>query len=193
MRITRIQNAERQHPHRLQNHTSIRWLHRLPCHLYARGQLPPLPCLGNTFEFARELRNVDYFGLGPVENYPDRQSAALLGQWQSAVDKQYFHYARPQESGNHCATRWLRLTDEQGHGWLIETLGEPFSFSALPYSVGQLYSTAHDSELRTEDRVFLNLDAAVMGLGNSSCGPGVLTKYAIPAVPHTLHVRFTPL
>ncbi|MCR4853708.1 MAG: beta-galactosidase [Prevotella sp.] len=157
------------------------------------GQLPPLPCLGNTFEFACELRNVAYFGLGPVENYPDRQSAALLGQWQSTVDKQYFHYARPQESGNHGATRWLRLTDDQGHGWLIETLGEPFSFSALPYSVGQLYSTAHDSELRTEDRVFLNLDAAVMGLGNSSCGPGVLTKYAIPAVPHTLHVRFTPL
>jgi len=36
----------------------------------------------------------------------------------------------------------------------------------------------------------LNLDAAVLGLGNSSCGPGVLKKYAIEKVPHTLHVRF---
>ena len=37
------------------------------------------------------------------------------------------------------------------------------------------------------------LDAAVMGLGNSSCGPGVLKKYAIEKVPHTLRVRISPL
>jgi beta-galactosidase len=68
-----------------------------------------------------------------------------------------------------------------------------FSFSALPYSVQQLYNATHDYELKEEDCVWLNLDCAVMGLGNSSCGPGVLTKYAIPQRPHTLRLRFTPL
>ena len=32
-----------------------------------------------------------------------------------------------------------------------------------------------------------------MGLGNSSCGPGVLERYAIPMQPHTLHVRILAL
>ena len=157
------------------------------------GQLPPLPCVGNTFQLVAEMKNLEYFGLGPVENYPDRRSAALLGRWQSDVGEQYFHYAHPQESGNHGGTYWLTLTDDAGRGWLIETLGEPFSFSALPYSVHQLYRKAHDADLHPEHFVFLNIDAAVMGLGNSSCGPGVLQKYAISSGKKTLRLRFTPI
>ena len=33
--------------------------------------------------------------------------------------------------------------------------------------------------LQPEPYVYVHLDAAVMGLGNSSCGPGVLKKYTI--------------
>ena len=157
------------------------------------GQLPPLPCLGNTFTLIPEFNHLEYFGLGPVENYPDRRSAALLGRWQSTVGEQYFHYARPQESGNHGDTRWLTLTDETDRGWLIETLEEPFSFSVLPYSIGQLSRKSHDADLRAEPMIYLNIDAAVMGLGNSSCGPGVLQKYAISSGKHTLRLRFTPI
>ena len=70
---------------------------------------------------------------------------------------------------------------------------QPFSFSALPYSIAQLSTTAHDCDLETGNNVYLNIDAAVMGIGNSSCGPGVLTKYTIPQKQHTLHLRFTKL
>jgi beta-galactosidase len=35
------------------------------------------------------------------------------------------------------------------------------------------------------------MDAAVLGLGNSSCGPGVLKKYAIEKKEHTLHIRIS--
>ena len=39
----------------------------------------------------------------------------------------------------------------------------------------------------------LNTGAAVLGLGNSSCGPGVLKKYAIDKKQeHVLKVRFQP-
>ena len=47
--------------------------------------------------------------------------------------------------------------------------------------------------LKVEDHVYLNINAAVMGLGNSSCGPGVLTKYAIKQQPYSLHLRFTKI
>ena len=166
----------------------------------------------------KELKNIEYLGRGPWDNYPDRHAAALVDVYKSTVSEQYVHYPRPQDSGNHDDVQWLKITDDKGHGWLIEplpseegtsgskmkglqgnhnstlyTLHSTFSFSALPYSVQQLYNATHDYELKEEDCVWLNLDCAVMGLGNSSCGPGVLTKYAIPQRPHTLRLRFTPL
>jgi len=162
------------------------------------GQLPPLPCLGITLKLPKELKNIEYLGRGPWDNYPDRHASALVDIYKSTVSEQYVHYPRPQDSGNHDDVQWLKITDDKGHGWLIEPLpsggaGVGFSFSALPYSVQQLYNATHDYELKEEDCVWLNLDCAVMGLGNSSCGPGVLTKYAIPQRPHTLRLRFTPL
>ena len=162
------------------------------------GHLPPLPCLGITLKLPKELKNIEYLGRGPWDNYPDRHASALVDIYKSTVSEQYVHYPRPQDSGNHDDVQWLKITDDKGHGWLIEPLpsggaGVGFSFSALPYSVQQLYHATHDYELKEEDCVWLNLDCAVMGLGNSSCGPGVLTKYAIPQRPHTLRLRFTPL
>ena len=162
------------------------------------GQLPPLPCLGITLKLPKELKNIEYMGRGPWDNYPDRHASALVDVYKSTVVEQYVHFPRPQDSGNHDDVQWLKITDDKGHGWLIESLpsdgeGEVFSFSALPYSVQQLYDATHDYELKEEDCVWLNLDCAVMGLGNSSCGPGVLTKYTIPQRPHTLRLRFTPL
>ncbi len=156
------------------------------------GQLPTLPCLGSTFTLPRETTHLRWYGMGPLDNYPDRLEAASIGMWQGTVDGQYVHYPRPQDSGGHELVAYLAIGDETGDAWEITAQdGKPFSFSLLPYSTGQLYGAAHDCELEKEDFVFLNIDAAVMGLGNSSCGPGVLAKYAIPQEPHTLHLRFT--
>ena len=154
------------------------------------GSLPPLPCLGTTLVLPKTLTNLAYFGRGPMDNYPDRHSASTIGLWHSTVSEQYVHYPRPQDSGNHDDTALLELTDAKGRGWRVSCIDSPFSFSVLPYSVEQIYTTTHDCDLVEDaEHIYLNLDAAVMGLGNSSCGPGVLKKYAIPQQPHTLHVR----
>jgi beta-galactosidase len=154
------------------------------------GELPPLPCLGITIALPKTLRHLRYFGRGPWDNYPDRHASTTINTWESTVDEQYVHYPRPQDSGNHDDTYWLELTDDTGQGLRVSTLdGQPFSFAALPYSVQHLYETAHDCDLREDpDHVYLNIDCAVMGLGNSSCGPGVLSRYAIPQRTHTLHI-----
>ena len=158
------------------------------------GELPPLPCVGNTFVMPASYTNISWYGMGLLDTYPDRLEAAYIGRWNSTVDNQYVHYPRPQDSGNHEQVAELMLTDSKGNGWKVTTeSGEPFSFSALPYSDLQLYNTAHDCDLKVEDNVYLNINAAVMGLGNSSCGPGVLTKYAIKQQPYSLHLRFTKI
>lgn len=158
------------------------------------GELPPLPCMGNTFVLPRSLQNVSWYGMGPLDTYPDRLEAASIGLWNSTVDRQYVHYPRPQDNGNHEQTAVLTLTDGKSKGWTITAEdNKTFSFSVLPYSITQLYNTKHDCDLTMEDNVYLNIDAAVMGLGNSSCGPGVLTKYTIPQKEHKLHIRFTKI
>ena len=162
--------------------------------LTPQGALPPLPCMGITLTLPRSLHCLTYYGRGPSDNYPDRHEAATIGLWKSTAEKEYFHYPRPQDSGNHDDTAYLTVTDDRGNGWRVDCREQPFSFSLLPYSVQHLYDTPHDCELVADaDHVFLHLDAAVMGLGNSSCGPGVLTKYAIPQKPHTLHLHLQPI
>ena len=156
-----------------------------------QGQLPSLPAMGNTFVLDKELTQLSYYGMGPYDNYPDRQEATWIGKWNNLVANEYIHYPRPQDSGNHEKTVQVQLTNSKGKGYCISAINQPFSFSALPYSVKQLCTVTHDCDLQTEDHIYLNIDAAVMGLGNSSCGPGVLAKYTIPLQPHTLHIRFT--
>lgn len=156
------------------------------------GNLPELPRLGSAWVADKSLVNFTWYGYGPYENYPDRLAASKIGLWKSTVDKQYIHYPRPQDSGNKESVVMLSLTDRKGTGVKITTLEKPFSASALPYSVDDLYKAGHDCDLQPREAVFLNLDAAVLGLGNSSCGPGVLKKYSISKTEHTLKIRFSP-
>ena len=153
------------------------------------GDLPELPRLGVSFVADAACDNVEWYGYGPMETYPDRHRSATINWWRAKAGDQYTHYPRPQDSGNLESVAVIRLTDGTGHGISVSALDKPFSASALPYSVMDIYHASHDSDLQPSGAVYLNIDTAVLGLGNSSCGPGVLKKYAIEKKPHTLHVR----
>jgi beta-galactosidase len=156
------------------------------------GTLPELPRLGIALALNPELENYVWYGEGPWENYPDRKSSALVGLWKSTVSEQAFHYPRPQETGNHEDIRYLTLKNIKGQGIQISAIDKTFSASALHFAVNDLANEAHDCNLVPRKEVILSLDFAVLGLGNSSCGPGVLKKYAIEKKEHVLHVRITP-
>ena len=152
--------------------------------------LPPLPRLGIVIELPREYELLTWYGRGPWDNYPDRKVSCPIGLWTSTVSQQYVHYPRPQDSGNHEDCTYVELKTKKGKRLRIEAIDEPFSFSALPYSAQYIASKTHDYELQEEGRTFLSIDCAVMGLGNSSCGPGVLKKYTIDKKKkHQLKIR----
>ena len=153
-----------------------------------RGSLPYLPRLGMLLRLPGRYGQVEWYGRGPDENYPDRKEACHIGWWKRAVADTYTHYPRPQDSGNHEDCTVVILRDKK-HGIRITALDKPFSFQAIPYSSTQLSTTAHDCDLQSDGYTYLHIDSAVLGLGNSSCGPGVLKKYTIdPTIPHTLHI-----
>jgi beta-galactosidase len=143
------------------------------------GTLPELPRLALEFSIDSIYKNVSWYGRGPWDSYPDRKRSALIGRWQSTVAEQYTHYPRPQDNGNHEDVSELTLSDAKGNGIRVTAVEAPFSFSVLPYTAKQLDETTHDCDLQPQQRSVLTVNAAVLGLGNSSCGPGVLKRYAI--------------
>ncbi|MBW8863704.1 MAG: DUF4981 domain-containing protein, partial [Verrucomicrobia bacterium] len=157
------------------------------------GKLPPLPRVGLVFCLNQSYENLRWYGRGPWENYSDRKASADVGVWRSTVSEQYVPYVRPQDNGNKEDVRWMELTDTNGYGIRITSEENPCSFSALHFTAGDLASVRHNYELQPRPEVILSLDAKMSGLGNSSCGPGVLEKYSVPPQAYRLHLKFSPV
>ena len=182
--------------------------------------IPLIPKFGMRMRLPAAYNQVRYYGRGPWENYPDRQSSALLGRYSQQVSEQYHYgYVRTQESGNHGGLRWLRLLDEGGNG-LEMTAAEPFAASALPLSLrdldvayldggaasrnhsGQFGAAQHSLELKAkafENRrslgtTYVHVDQAQMGVGGiNSWGEWPLKEYRIPAAPRCFRFHLRPV
>lgn len=127
-----------------------------------------LPCAADAYQAAM----VRYLGRGPFENYPDRKSGAFTGYYLQSVDAMAEKYAMPQDFGNREDVRWVSLSGSIS----VATLGEPFSFSAIPWSPAELMSAKHPQELPESSKTELGIFAAVRGLGGASCGPGPMGR-----------------
>jgi beta-galactosidase len=155
------------------------------------GRLPPLPRIGVVMHVAGGLEHLRWHGRGPHENYCDRNQAADMGVWTGTVDEQYVPYPMPQETGTKTDVQWLTLTGPDGMGLLV--VAQPsIAASALHYTADDLARAAHTYELKRRDDIILSLDARHSGLGNGSCGPGVLPCYEVPPVPCSLHLSLRP-
>jgi beta-galactosidase len=163
------------------------------CRFVPTGKLPPLPRLGVVTSLAAGFDQLDWFGRGPWESYPDRKAACDIGRYQGLVSEQATPYPRSQETGSHEDTRWTAVTDRSGKGLLVVATGEPFAFSAIPYTVADLAAVKRWVDLTPRAETILSIDAAQCGLGNSSCGPGVLERYAVLPVEHTLRFALAPV
>ena len=102
------------------------------------AQAPYLPRFGMQTAMPGEFSNIDFYGLGPDENYCDRFSSSLMGHYIQRVEDQYnYNYARPQESGTKTGLKWWKVTNDRGMGLEIRS-AESFSASALPFSTETL-------------------------------------------------------
>jgi beta-galactosidase len=141
------------------------------------GHLPVLPKLGVQMTVSGNFSNFCWYGRGPRENYPDRKTGAAISVYSSTVSEQYVPYVRPQETGNKEDVRWAALTDESGEG-LLAVAKTPLAVTALHYTAGDLDKADHIHEISPRKDVILCLDTWQYGLGNGSCGPGVIEKYS---------------
>lgn len=156
-------------------------------------ELETLPRIGLTMELPGTFGTVTWRGLGPGENYPDRQESATYGTWTRPVMAMPEPYTMPQDTGNRGGARWVAVAPEHGHGLLAWTDDE-MAIKALPYSAHDLDAAKHTWELAPGPTTVLSLDHKVAGLGSSICGPKPLDQYLVPAqeVAFTIHLRPVP-
>lgn len=148
-------------------------------------KLPTLPRFGVNFNISKQLSNVSWYGRGPLENYIDRKTSQFVGTYSSTPEQLYFAYPSPQENGNRCDTRILRVTDKSGHGiGIYRSAVQNFEWSVLPYSISDLYQTnrgtKHTVDLPNNDFYSVTIDGKNQGLGCiDSWGAHPLDQYEI--------------
>jgi Beta-galactosidase/beta-glucuronidase len=123
-----------------------------------------------------QLMNVEsdvaWQGLGPHENYPDRQSAARYDLWQRPLADLYTPYVFPTENGLRCNTTHLEYGSHRWRG--------NFHFNISRYSQQQLREASHRHLLHEEEGTWLNLDGFHMGVGgDDSWSPSVSEEYLL--------------
>jgi beta-galactosidase len=153
------------------------------------GRFPgPLPMLGVLFALPGELDQVEWFGRGPGEAYPDTGLATRVGRWFRTVADLQTPYLFPQENGRRADVRWASVTGGQGGGLWVGG-GTPFGLTVRPWTAEALDNAAHPTDLAPDGRTWLTLDAGHNGIGSASCGPGVLPRYLLPAAPARLDLE----
>ncbi|MGW2462476.1 glycoside hydrolase family 2 TIM barrel-domain containing protein [Streptomyces sp. NPDC001761] len=164
----------------------------------SRGWRTVWPRIGIRFGFPDGTAPVDgaeWFGLGPLESYPDSLRAARTGRFTAGVGDLSVGYARPQETGHRSGLRRLTLLSG-GTGVLhVEAVpdrsGRRPGFTLSRHTPQQTARAGHPFELPDSTTSHLIIDAAQHGLGSRSCGPDVRPAFALRPEARTIRLRIT--
>jgi beta-galactosidase len=158
---------------------------RIQSHVRFAADFADLPRIGLALQLSSDLKDLAWYGRGPLDNYSDRKASSMVDVYRSTVTAQYVPYIVPQEHGHKTDVRWLRLTNQDRYG-LEVTSDAVFEFNALHYTDEDLTSAQHTPELMPRPDVLLHLDHGMRGLG-TGLGMDTLPKYRLNASEY----RFT--
>ena len=159
---------------------------------------PMLPRFGLRLFLPKEMKDVTYYGLGPVESYMDKRRASWHGEFSSPVTDLHEDYIRPQENGSHYDCDYVTLSSNAGHllperkTSLTAVSGQTFSFNASVYTEEELTNKAHHYELEECGSTVLCLDYRQNGIGSNSCGPQLIEKYRLDENEFHFELRLKP-
>jgi beta-galactosidase len=134
--------------------------------LYARDWFPLsyLQKIGLKFKLSKEVSDLEWFGRGPFETYPDRKTGARTGVYHKALQEINIPYIIPQDFDNRTDVRWLVVKAANGRGLLI-TSDQLFNASIDPYE--NLDEAWYPFQLKRTSSPVLNIDHRVTGVGGT--------------------------
>ena len=137
-----------------------------------------LPRIGFALTLDKSYDKLKYYAYGPEETYSDMYLFAKKAEYENTVDKEYYHYVKPQESGSHFSADWAEISDGEN----VVRIEGMQSFSALPYSWNDLANAKHDYELPKRSKTYLSADFYMTGVGTGHCGSLPSEKCRVPHV-----------
>lgn len=144
-------------------------------------------------DVAAPVDGAQWFGLGPLECYPDSLRAARTGLFTSTIRDLSVDYARPQETGHRSELRRLTLTSGAAEVLRIRTLadtrGRRPGFTLSRHTPQQIARAEHPFELTGSTTSHLIVDAAQHGLGSRACGPDVWPEFSLRPESRTIRLR----
>jgi beta-galactosidase len=134
-------------------------------------------------------QNVQWFGQGPHQSYPDTGQGTRLGWYALTIGEMDVDYVRPQESGARSGVRSASLELDAGS---LGIAGDAFALTVRPYSQQVLDAATHREDLNSDGRSYVYMDWARDGVGTAACGPGVLEPYQLTPREVEFTVVLTP-
>jgi beta-galactosidase len=154
------------------------------------GLMPEmLPRVGMQFQLTKSFSELEWYGSGPFETYPDRKTGAKIGVFKTNVDKEYVPYIMPQDYGNHTDVRWLKIANIDGNGMMIKS-DQLLNFSFQKFSTDNLSRAVYSYQLHEAPFNTLNVDYEVSGVGGTAIRQ--LEKYRVKPQVKTYHITICP-
>lgn len=122
------------------------------------SRLPPLPRVGIQFNIDKKCRDVNWYGRGPFECYPDRKEAAFVGLFHDTVEHMHVPYTVPGECGGRTDVRWVGITDDKDVGLFAMLENQDLmQLNVSSFTSDELDVAMHEEELKEGDdlEVFL--------------------------------------
>ncbi len=154
-------------------------------------QMKPLAKIGMQMQIPSNYQQVEWYGRGPLENYPDRKDGSKVGVYSGTVDQQYVPYVRPQENGNKTDVKWLKISEENGDGLLVE--GDNLNFSVHNYTLENLTEADHTNDIKKADFVTLNIDHQTSGVGGCSFTYNYKEEYLLKQSEYNYSFMLQPI
>lgn len=162
-------------------------------------ELPNMPRFGMIMQLPIDMCQSEYYGRGPIENYPDRNSSQRIGIYKQTADEQFYPYIRPQETGLKTDIDWWKQTFDNGHGLKIE--GNGLAMAALHYDIEQLDEgdekhQRHATDLKRSRYTNLFIDgqhAGVGGIDSWSYQAEAIEQYRVKANKNKMMFIIRPI
>ncbi|CRK82251.1 beta-galactosidase [Neobacillus massiliamazoniensis] len=146
------------------------------------ANLPQIPIFAVSFKVLADYDQLEWYAMGPEENYSDRCKGARLGIFNNQVSDNVSGYVMPQESGNRTGVRRVRITNLEGQGISISSATNPIECTISPYTAFELEHAQHRYELPNVHYTVVTVAGRQMGVGgDDSWGAPVYDEHLIHA------------
>ncbi len=148
-----------------------------------------LPKIGLQLQLPNSFQNINWYGRGPYETYPDRKTGAKFGHYKTTVKEDYVPYIIPQDYGNKTDVYSMSISDDHGFGLLIKG-DQTFNTSAQLFDTDNMTRSYYKNQLKKVDFVTLNLDHKMSGVGGTAIS--ILNKYRVLPKEYTFTFYIKP-